>query len=59
MDAEGLSQLKDEGNQLFAKKDYERALDVYDKALKLAGSDTDDAALLNSNKAACHMMLKK
>ena len=50
--------LKEEGNRAFAKKEYERALECYDKALKVA-ADATESALLHSNKAACHMMGKK
>ena len=58
-DVEALAALKDEGNQLFARKDYEKALESYDRALKLVAPESADAALLHSNKAACHMMFKK
>lgn len=51
--------LKDEGNQHFAKKEFEKALESWDKALKLVPAGDADAALLHSNKAACHMMFKK
>ena len=54
-----LPQLKEEGNTLFAKKEYAKALDCYERALKLGPADQADAALLHSNKAACHMMHKK
>ncbi len=58
--ASSLQALKEEGNTLFAKKEYERALDCYERALKiLPTGDHPDAALLHSNKAACHMMHKK
>lgn len=56
---ESLTQLKEEGNILFAKKEYDRAMECYEKALKLVAGDHPDAALLHSNKAACHMMHKK
>lgn len=57
--AASLAALREEGNTLFAKREYERALEAYDRALKVAGGDSADAALLHSNKAACHMMHKK
>lgn len=56
---ESLAQLKSDGNALFAKKDYDSALTAYDKALGLVPADAADAALLHSNKAACHMMQKR
>eukprot|EP00887_Chlorella_sp_A99_P006660 scaffold3.g6660.t1 len=59
VDEAALSSLKEEGNQLFARKDYDKALETYDRALRLVAPDTPDAALLHSNKAACHMMFKK
>ena len=54
-----LAQLKHEGNNCFAKKEYAVAIGSYDKALQLVPADSAEAALLHSNKAACHMMLKK
>lgn len=56
---ESLAQLKSDGNSSFAKKDYATALAAYDKALGLVPADAADAALLHSNKAACHMMQKQ
>lgn len=58
-DVAALATLKEEGNKLFAHKDYEKALEAYDRALRLADPESADAALLHSNKAACHMMFKK
>jgi tetratricopeptide (TPR) repeat protein len=57
--AESLAQLKADGNSHFAKKEYDAAIQCYDKALQLVPADAADAALLHSNKAACHMMHKK
>lgn len=56
---ESLAQLKTDGNSHFAKKEYAAALSAYDKALGLVPADAADAALLHSNKAACHMMQKQ
>lgn len=56
---ESLAQLKSDGNSHFAKKEYEAALAAYDKALGMVPADAADAALLHSNKAACHMMQKR
>lgn len=54
-----LSNLRDEGNKHFGAKDYAKALESYDKALKLIPATHQDKPLLHSNKAACHMMAKK
>lgn len=54
-----LSTLRDEGNKFFGKKDYVKALECYDKALKSVPASHQDKPLLHSNKAACHMMGKK
>ena len=56
---QALAQLKHDGNNCFAKKEYAVAIGSYDKALQLVAADSAEAALLHSNKAACHMMLKK
>lgn len=54
-----LTALRDEGNKHFGKKDYAKALECYDKALKSIPATHQDKPLLHSNKAACHMMGKK
>lgn len=54
-----ISSLRDEGNTFFGKKDYAKALESYDKALKLTTATHQDKPLLHANKAACHMMAKK
>ena len=59
INTEALAALKEEGNKHFAQKAYEQALDCYDRALRLVPGTNPDAALLHSNKAACHMMHKK
>lgn len=52
--------LKDEGNRLFGRKEYQKALDAYDRALKVVNPDLkEDVALLHSNKAACFMMFQR
>ena len=49
--------LKDEGNKLFGRKEYQKALEAYEKALKQATPEAkEEIALLHSNKAACYMM---
>lgn len=50
--------IKEVGNKHFAKREYQRALEAYDRALKVADSQTDNP-LLHSNKAACYMMLQR
>ncbi|KAL4458936.1 hypothetical protein ABPG75_013801 [Micractinium tetrahymenae] len=57
--AASLAQLKADGNSHFAKKEYDAAMACYDKALQLVPGTAPDAALLHSNKAACHMMHKR
>mmetsp|Transcript_14445 Transcript_14445/g.43688 ORF Transcript_14445/g.43688 Transcript_14445/m.43688 type:complete len:721 (-) Transcript_14445:878-3040(-) len=54
-----VSSLKDEGNKLFGGKEYTKAFDAYEKAIKLLPAQHADSVLLHSNKAACSMMLKK
>jgi tetratricopeptide (TPR) repeat protein len=52
--------LKDEGNRLFGRKEYQKALEAYERALRMTGADArDDLALLHSNKAACYMMFQR
>ncbi len=51
--------LKDEGNKLFGRKEYSKAFDAYERALKMLPEGHTEAVLLHSNKAACSMMLKK
>ncbi|KAL6768271.1 hypothetical protein ACKKBF_B38460 [Auxenochlorella protothecoides x Auxenochlorella symbiontica] len=58
-EAASLASLKDEANIAFAKREYDHALATWDRALKLAPSGSTDAALLHSNKAACHMINKR
>lgn len=53
--------LREEANKFFGRKEYLKALEAYDKALKATPEDgsSDDRALLHSNKAACYMMQQK
>jgi hypothetical protein len=52
--------LKEEGNRLFGRKEYQKALDAYDRTLKAVNPEAkEDVALLHSNKAACFMMLQR
>lgn len=54
-----LTALRDEGNKFFGKKEYTKAFECYDKALKSIQAGHPDKPLLHSNKAACHMMGKR
>ena len=49
------SRLKDEGNALFAKKDYKAAHLKYSDALKI----DENNAVLYANRAACCQNLRK
>ncbi|PHU11275.1 hypothetical protein BC332_18205 [Capsicum chinense] len=50
-------ELKDEGNKLFQKRDYEGAMMKYDKAIKLLPRIHIDVSYLRSNIAACYMQM--
>ncbi|CAN4103591.1 unnamed protein product [Withania somnifera] len=50
-------ELKDEGNKLFQKRDYEGAMLNYDKAIKLLPRSHIDVSYLRSNIAACYMQM--
>ncbi|KAK4420127.1 protein PHOX1 [Sesamum alatum] len=50
-------ELKDDGNRLFQKRDYEGAMLKYEKAIKLLPRNHIDVSYLRSNMAACHMQL--
>lgn len=50
-----VAKLKDEGNALFAKKDYRSAYHKYTKALEL----DDKNVVLYANRAACSQNTKK
>ena len=54
-----MASLKKAGNDAFAGREYVKALDSYERALKVLPEEHAEAALLHSNKAACNMMLKK
>ncbi|KAJ6852545.1 HSP-interacting protein [Iris pallida] len=47
--------IKEEGNKLFQKRDYEGALIKYEKAIKLLPKNHIDVSYLRSNLAACYM----
>ncbi|KAJ6838080.1 HSP-interacting protein [Iris pallida] len=49
--------MKEEGNKLFQKRDYEGALLKYENAIKLLPESHTDVAHLRSNLAACYMQM--
>ncbi|KAG0500966.1 hypothetical protein HPP92_001038 [Vanilla planifolia] len=49
--------LKEEGNKLFQRRDYDGALVKYEKAIKLLPKNHIDVAYLHSNIAACYMQM--
>lgn len=51
---ERVKKLKEEGNNLFAQKQYVAAAEKYTEALQLGG----DNAVLYSNRAACRLKMK-
>ncbi|CAM0953023.1 unnamed protein product [Alopecurus aequalis] len=61
--AEMAQELREEGNKLFQRRDYDRALLNYDKAIRLLPSPATssaaatDVAYLHSNLAACYMQM--
>ncbi|KAM0897935.1 hypothetical protein ACQ4PT_022252 [Festuca glaucescens] len=61
--AEMAQELREEGNKLFQRREYERALLNYEKAVKLLPSAAAspaaaaDVAYLHSNLAACYMQM--
>ncbi|KAM0939085.1 putative PB1 domain, tetratricopeptide-like helical domain superfamily, protein PHOX1-4 [Dioscorea sansibarensis] len=50
-------ELKEEGNRLFQKRDYDGALLKYEKAVKLLPKNHVDVAYFRSNIAACYMQM--
>ncbi|XP_008795825.1 protein PHOX1 [Phoenix dactylifera] len=49
--------MKEEGNKLFQRRDYEGAILKYEKAIKLLPKSHVDVAYLRSNIAACYMQI--
>ncbi|ONK77983.1 uncharacterized protein A4U43_C02F12990 [Asparagus officinalis] len=47
--------MKEEGNKIFQKRDYEGAVVLYEKAIKLLPKNHTNIAYLRSNLAACYM----
>jgi tetratricopeptide (TPR) repeat protein len=52
------SGLKDQGNELFGKKEYRKAISKFTLAIELDG-DAIAKAILFANRAACHLALKR
>ncbi|XP_047938417.1 protein PHOX1-like [Salvia hispanica] len=50
-------ELKEDGNRLFQKRDYEGAMLSYEKGIELLPRNHVDVAYLRSNMAACYMQL--
>ncbi|XP_038992915.1 protein PHOX4-like isoform X1 [Hibiscus syriacus] len=50
-------ELKEEGNKLFRKRDLERAMMIYGKALKLLPKNHIDVCYLRTDIAACYMQM--
>lgn len=51
--------LKGKGNQSFAAKEYQKALETYDKAIKLLPEGAAERADLYSNKGACFLQMRR
>lgn len=54
-----MGELKKEGDKLFISKEYAKAIEAYERALKALPTGAVEAADLYSNKAACFYQLKK
>lgn len=52
-------EFKTEGNNLFAKKEFAKALECYQQAASSFPHDHPDKPLMLCNRAACYTMLKK
>ncbi|EEF30064.1 heat shock protein 70 (HSP70)-interacting protein, putative [Ricinus communis] len=50
-------ELKEEGNKLFQKRDYEGAMMKYEKAIKLLPKNHIDVSYLRTNMAACYIQM--
>lgn len=57
--AKRLTELKTEGNNSFARGDFNKALTVYDEAIKLLPGSAAEKAEFFNNKAACFIGLKR
>ncbi|XP_051113726.1 protein PHOX4-like [Andrographis paniculata] len=50
-------ELKEEGNRLFLRRDYQGAIVKYEKSIKLLPNNHADVAYVRSNMAECYMQL--
>lgn len=50
--------LRQEGNALFAKKKYDRAMDKYNRSLCYAENDSENIALAYANRSSCYLNMK-
>lgn len=57
--AEKVKEMKGEADKLFLGKEFTKAIEAYDKAIKVVPSGAAEAADLHTNKAACFYQLKK
>ncbi|XP_078171259.1 octicosapeptide/Phox/Bem1p (PB1) domain-containing protein / tetratricopeptide repeat (TPR)-containing protein [Carex rostrata] len=51
------NQLREDGNKLLQRKDFEGAIKLYEKAIKLLPKNHKDIALLHTNMATCYMKI--
>ena len=54
-----MTTLKNEGNKNFAERDYTKAIEQYDEAMKILPDAAPERADLLCNKAACFYALNK
>jgi len=54
-----VAELKRSGNNQFAERDFQKALDTYDKAVKMLPEASAEKADILSNKAACYIQMKR
>mmetsp|Transcript_11060 Transcript_11060/g.19348 ORF Transcript_11060/g.19348 Transcript_11060/m.19348 type:complete len:528 (-) Transcript_11060:247-1830(-) len=52
-------QKKEEGNKLFAQKQYEEAAKSYTEALQISPPDFEERAIFLSNRAQCYLSLQR
>ncbi|GIL43557.1 hypothetical protein Vafri_1256 [Volvox africanus] len=57
--AKKIVELKTEGNNSFARGDFQKALTTYDEAIKLLPSAAPERADFHNNKAACYIGQKR
>jgi hypothetical protein len=57
--AKKIVELKTEGNNSFARGDYQKALTTYDEAIKLLPTGAPERADFHNNKAACFIGQKR